>query len=145
MVPFETFGTTDWTATPALVCTVASPTLAEAIPPGTETTAVVLPARIFTVPVRCAGGHWTDKWNPSEVRVPVTLDVWMKTASGLPARPAKAIIPAGDEPPNVLSPRVPTNPQALMSRGKTTQRVGELIAGQRDTRANDRHFCLCIN
>jgi len=27
----------------------------------------------------------------------------------------------------------------------TTQRVGELIAGQRDTRANGRHFCLCIN
>src|SRR5262249_49044497 len=47
IVPAGTFGTTDWTATPALVCTVASPTLAEEIPPGTETTAVVLPARIL--------------------------------------------------------------------------------------------------
>ena len=76
ILPAETFGTTDCTATPALVCAVASPTLAEEIPPGTETTAVVLPARIFTLPARAAGGHWTDKWNPSEVSVPVTLAVW---------------------------------------------------------------------
>src|SRR5262252_4626566 len=120
IVPAETFGTTDWTATPALVCAVASPTLAEEIPPGTETTAVVLPARIFTLPVRCAGGHWTDKWDPSEVSVPEALNVSTKTASGLPARLAKLTIPAGDEPPKLLSPTVPTNPHALMSRGKLT-------------------------
>ena len=67
IVPFETFGTTDWTVTPTLVYAVASPARAEAIPPGTETIAVVLPARIFTLPLRCAGGHWTDRWNLSEV------------------------------------------------------------------------------
>lgn len=77
IVPAETFGTTDWTETPALVCAMASPTLAEEIPPGTETTAVVLPARILTLPLRCAGGHWTDKWNPSEVSDPVGSDVSM--------------------------------------------------------------------
>src|SRR6266568_325205 len=111
IVPAETLGTTDWTATPALVCTVASPTLAEAIPPGTETTAVVLPARIFTLPARCAGGHWTDRWNPSEVSVPAELS---------PARPASVIIDAGTEPPKLLSPTVATNPHAEMSRGKLT-------------------------
>jgi hypothetical protein len=48
------------------------------------------------------------------------LKVWTKTASGLPARPTTVAIPAGDEPPKVLSPTVPTNPHALMSRGKLT-------------------------
>src|SRR6266568_9596470 len=120
IVPAETLGTTDWTATPALVCTVASPTLAEAIPPGTETTAVVLPARIFTLPARCAGGHWTDRWNPSEVSVPAELNVWTKTAELSPARPASVIIDAGTEPPKLLSPTVATNPHAEMSRGKLT-------------------------
>src|SRR5215471_4051865 len=120
IVPADTLGTTDWTATPALVCTVACPTLAGAIPPGTETTAVVLPARIFTLPARAAGGHWTDKWNPSEVSVPARSVVWTKTASGLPARPASLIVPGSDEPPKVLSPMVPTNPHAVMSRGKAT-------------------------
>jgi len=38
----------------------------------------------------------------------------------LPARPEWVIIPTGDEPPNVLSPTVPTNPHAEMSRGKLT-------------------------
>src|SRR5262249_34460984 len=61
-----------------------------------------------------------DKWNPSEVSVPVASDVWMKSASGLPAHPTTVIIPCGDVPPKVLSPTVPTNPYAVMSRGKLT-------------------------
>lgn len=31
----------------------------------------------LTLPLRCAGGHWTDKWNPSEVSDPVGSDVSM--------------------------------------------------------------------
>jgi hypothetical protein len=76
IVPFVTFVTTDWTETPVLLWAVASPTLVLAIPPGTETVAVVLPAAIVTFPLRPEGGHWTDKWNPRLVSVPVASDVW---------------------------------------------------------------------
>src|SRR5215467_10760738 len=108
LVPAETFGTTDWTATPALVCTVASPTLAEAIPPGTETIAVVLPARIFTLPLRCAGGHCTDRRHPSDLRAPVATNPHAVMSRGkltwywpvfsnvlaVPGQPARARVPS---------------------------------------------------
>src|SRR5690348_1157395 len=123
IVPAATLGTTDWTSTPALVCTMASPTLSEAMPPGTVTIAVVLPARIFTLPLRFGGGHCTYRWKLNGVAVPVALEVWIKTASLLPARPDSVIIPAGDEPPKVLSPMVATNPHVLMSRGKLTPKL----------------------